>query len=90
MYSLNSTSLSFIFKKILAFLVFILSCDFIVNFRVSGELNAQRPSRDEAESIMEQLMTLVQFTAVSVFLVSLKKMLSVARGLIVTSEAENI
>ncbi|ESW09798.1 hypothetical protein PHAVU_009G156900 [Phaseolus vulgaris] len=31
--------------------------------KVSGELNAQRPSRDEAESIMEQLMTLVQFTA---------------------------
>ncbi|XP_027903866.1 uncharacterized protein LOC114163761 [Vigna unguiculata] len=31
--------------------------------KVSGELNAQRPSRDEAESIMQQLMTLVQFTA---------------------------
>jgi len=39
---------------------------------------------------MQQLMTLVQFTAVSVFLVSLKKMLSVARGLIVTPEAEKI
>ncbi|RDX69626.1 hypothetical protein CR513_51237, partial [Mucuna pruriens] len=31
--------------------------------KVSKELNAQRLSRDEAESIMQQLMTLVQFTA---------------------------
>nr|KYP40755.1 hypothetical protein KK1_037886 [Cajanus cajan] len=31
--------------------------------KVSRELNAQRLSRDEAESIMQQLMTLVQFTA---------------------------
>ncbi|KAH1245929.1 hypothetical protein GmHk_06G016133 [Glycine max] len=31
--------------------------------KVSKELNGQRLSRDEAESIMQQLMTLVQFTA---------------------------
>ncbi|XP_047181602.1 protein PSK SIMULATOR 1-like [Vigna umbellata] len=31
--------------------------------KVSGELNAQRPSRDEAGSIMKELMTLVQLTA---------------------------
>ncbi|KAG5031818.1 hypothetical protein JHK85_015800 [Glycine max] len=49
--------------------------------KVSKELNGQRLSRDEAESIMQQLMTLVQFTAVSVFLLSLKKRLSVSRGL---------
>ncbi|TKY73766.1 hypothetical protein E2542_SST02522 [Spatholobus suberectus] len=30
---------------------------------INRELNAQRLSRDEAESIMQQLMTLVQFTA---------------------------
>ncbi|KAJ1386604.1 hypothetical protein SESBI_40654 [Sesbania bispinosa] len=31
--------------------------------KISKELNAQRMSRDEAESMMEELMTLVQFTA---------------------------
>ncbi|XP_061350028.1 protein PSK SIMULATOR 1-like isoform X2 [Gastrolobium bilobum] len=31
--------------------------------KINRELNAQRLSRDEAESIMQQLMTLVQFTA---------------------------
>lgn len=34
--------------------------------KISKESNAQRLSRDEAESIMQQLMNLVQYTAVSI------------------------
>ena len=43
--------------------------------RISREINVQRLSRDEPELIMLQLMTLADFTVVSLFLVSLKNML---------------
>lgn len=49
--------------------------------RISREINVQRLSRDEPELIMLQLMTLADFTVVSLFLVSLKNMLSVAQEL---------
>lgn len=64
----NHLSFSLSGKQILAFHIFILTHLFIVNFRISRELNSQRQAKEEAELLMQQLMTMVQFTAVSVLL----------------------
>jgi hypothetical protein len=52
----------------IAFTIFVLTSIFIVNFRISRELNSQRQTKEEAELLMQHLMNLVQHTAVSVFL----------------------